>query len=260
MNAKVIGCKRLPGGLVCLLFWLAASAGLADTPNKFALSATPNRLVPKHSAPSAEFSLPEEPSEQELMRTRLFPEPLLAVGATPSTAQNRQLAMALRLHAQRAVADDFSTLEEFITQHPDSPWAPSLRFNLGLEYSHTGWFSKTVEAWENAWASLKTVTDPTLKPLADRAAGELTSMYVRLGRKDDLSALLDSIEGRPIFGSAAQNITAGRQGLWFMQNEWGHAYRCGSLALDAVRGYNNRALLGDRDYSRLKVRREVLRG
>ena len=121
-----------------------------------------------------------------------------------------------------------------------------MRFNLGLEYSHTGWLSKTVNAWEKAWASLKTVTDPTLKPLADRAAGELASMYVRLGRKDDLSALLDSIQGRPIFGSAAQNITAGRQGLWFMQNEWGHAYRCGSLALDAVRGYKNRALLGDR--------------
>ena len=121
MNAKMVGCRSLSVALVFLLFWLAASGGLASASDKVALRASPNRLVPKHSAPSAEFSLPDQPSEQELMRTRLFPEPLLPIGATPSPAQNRQLAMALGLHAQRAVADDFSALEEFLAQHPDSP-------------------------------------------------------------------------------------------------------------------------------------------
>jgi hypothetical protein len=65
MNSKV-GCRSLSVAVVFLLFWLAAAGGSADVPDKFALRANPNRLVPKHSAPAAGFMLAEQlPSKQQ---------------------------------------------------------------------------------------------------------------------------------------------------------------------------------------------------
>src|SRR5580704_3780780 len=73
---------------------------------------TVNRTVPAHSAPNAGFVL----------------------SANPSVKENRQVADALRQHVQRAVADDFAALEAYVAVHPESPWTPSLLFNLGMEY------------------------------------------------------------------------------------------------------------------------------
>jgi hypothetical protein len=112
-------------------------------------------------------------------------------------------------------------------------------FDLGMEYYKTGWYSKALAAWAQAWPLLQPATEPPAKALADRAAGELALMYGRIGRMGELSALLDSIKGRVIMGSAEQKISGARQGLWTMQHRPEVAFRCGPLALDRINAYQD---------------------
>jgi len=157
------------------------------------------------------------------------------VGPSPSGEQNRQLALALSSFAARTIPDDFSALEQFLSERTDSPWAPVLLFNLGVDYSHTGWFSKALAAWEKAWPLLKDSTDLRTKAIADRAAGELAMMYGRFGQTDELAAFLSSLEGRVFAGPATEKITGAREGLWSMRNRPSQAFRCGPIALDRIR-------------------------
>jgi hypothetical protein len=218
--------------LSALLPWLTALPAAAQT-------ATINRTVPAHSTPSDGFVLSETPSTQDIRHVRLFVEPLVPTGSEPSAEENRQLAQALSQHAQRTINDDFSALEQFVTDHQDSPWTPSLMFDLGMEYYKTGWYSKALDTWAQAWPLLEPATDPAAKALADRAVGELALMYGRVGRMHELSALLDSIKGRVIRGSAEGKISGAKQGLWTMQNRPDIAFRCGPLALDRINALQN---------------------
>ena len=63
----------------------------------------------------------------------MFAEPLIPVGRAPTAAENRQLAAALRSHGKRPVLDEFAHLEQFVRDHPDSPWTPSVQFSLGMD-------------------------------------------------------------------------------------------------------------------------------
>src|SRR6185369_3545059 len=152
-------------------------------------------------------------------------------GRRPTTDENRQLAQALQLYQRRTDSDDFSALERFIGSNPASPWRASVWFNLASEYYNTGWYSKSLSAWEQVWPLLKDASDPGARALGDRAAGELAYMYGRLGRLPRLAALLDSVQNRVFVGSATEKIAGAKQGLWTMQH-WPEAgFRCGPFAL-----------------------------
>ena len=99
----------------------------------------------------------------DIRRVRLFAEPLIPVGLKPSAEQNRKLAAVLEAHARRSVGDDFSALEKLIGSERDSPYAPSLLFNLGMDYLHTARYSRAIPALEQAWAALKAATEPEVK-------------------------------------------------------------------------------------------------
>ena len=158
----------------------------------------------------------------------------MPVGHPPSEKENRELAAALQSYRQRAIADDFSALEQFLTQHPDSAWRAAVQFNLAVEYYNTGWYSKALDAWQKTWPLLKNETGPVARSLADRAASELAYMYGRLGRLSELAALLREVEGRVFIGSATEKISGARQGLWTMQHRPEIAFRCGPFALEQI--------------------------
>ena len=211
---------------------LAPSAGRAE-PTAVASAPAINRTVPAHIAPVVGLNLSANPSVDEIRNSRLFVEPLVPV-APPSMDDNQQLASALAAYSQRTVGDDFSALEQYLAAHPDSPWNGSLNFNLGLEYYKTGWYSKALDAYQKAWPLLKNSTDPAIKPLADRAVGELALMNCRIGRKEDVSALLQSIAGRAVVGQATELIAQAKETLWRNENQPQIAFRCGPLALSEI--------------------------
>jgi RHS repeat-associated protein len=231
----------LPAGSQVAVAESIAALGKSDhspsTPN--AKPPTPlvkiNRTVPRVEPPKTSLQLSASPTVEEIFRARLFEEPLVPIGATPTAAENAALAVALLAYSKRAGPDDFSSLTAFLEKHPKSPWRAALLINLGLEYYNTAHYSLTLPAWSEAWTLAKDATELKAKAVADRAVGEVAYMFARLGRTAELDALLKSVQGRVFNGPAQDRISGAREGLWTMQNYPGIAFRCGPFALQRIR-------------------------
>jgi RHS repeat-associated protein len=172
---------------------------------------------------------------QDLSFPRLFEEPLIPIGTHPTAEERGALATALQSHARRTSPDDFSSLTAFLDEHPGSPWSAALLLNLGLEYYNTGHYSLTLDAWRGAWELATASSDAAGKAIADRAVGELATMYARLGRMSELEALLGLIEDRVLAGPATERIAGAREGLVTMKTRPEIAFRCGPLALHRIK-------------------------
>jgi RHS repeat-associated protein len=176
-----------------------------------------------------------QPATQEISRLRIFEEPLVPIGGEPSPLENAALSVALREYSKRKSPDDFSSLTGFVEKHPQSAWNAALLTSLGTEYYNTAHYSQAIEAWAKAWEFSRNTTEPQAKVIADRAAGELAFMYARLGRMEELEALLKSVEGRTFIGPATERISGAREGLWNMQHRPEISFRCGPLALHRIK-------------------------
>jgi RHS repeat-associated protein len=193
-----------------------------------------NRTVPKVAPPKTGLEFSANPTTQEISRARVFEEPLVPIGGEPSAEENAALASALLGYAKRSGPDDFTSLTDFLEKHPHSAWHAALLTCLGLEYYNTAYYSRALAAWEQAWSLGQQATDAKGKFLADRAACELAGMYSRLGRMNDLDALLKSIARRTFLGGASERINLAREALWMMQNRPEVSFRCGPLALLSI--------------------------
>ena len=192
-----------------------------------------NRTVPQVTAPVLLPSFSVEPSDLEITRARVFVEPLVPVGAT-SLAENIALARALMAYIQTGGAEDGRSLEAFLREYPDSAWRASLLANLGALYRRRGYFSRALEAFEEAWRLTKSETDLRTSAVGDQAVGDLAELVVRLGRKERLEELLAETSGRDVHGSATEKLAQAAQGLGFLQQKPEIAYRCGPMALDRM--------------------------
>jgi len=200
-----------------------------------ALPVTVNRVIPPIGPLKSGLEFSASPTPRDFFDARVFEEPLVPIGGEPTTVENAALASALLQYAKRAGPDDFSGLTGFMERHPVSPWRAALLTNLGFDYYNTARYSKALEAWAEAWKLAKEATDPQAKVIADRAAGELASMYARLGMMTDLESHLNSVEGRVFLGPATEKISGARGALWTMQNRPEIAFRCGPLALHRIK-------------------------
>lgn len=174
------------------------------------------------------------PTVEQIFSLRKLPEPLVPFGAKPSMADNESLMAALSALDTRKEPDDFSSLEQFLSSDPQSPWRPSVELNLGLLYYHAGYFSKCIPTYLDAWESGKCATDLKAKALADRAAGEYAKMLARLGRYQELKAFLKEVKGRQFVGQATELMRAGTEGATIMEKHPEIAFRCGPLALSRI--------------------------
>ncbi len=159
-----------------------------------------------------------------------FAELLLPTAVT-SPAEDAALATALDAYEHTGNPEAVTPVEEFLAAHPDSPWRVALLTNLGLVHYHYGYFSRAIDAWEQAWQAGRTASDPAARALVDRAPGELARMHARLGHADRLAALFEDIGDRAVTGPATEALAGAREGLWQMRHNPGVAYLCGPMAL-----------------------------
>lgn len=92
----------------------------------------------------------------------------------------------------------------FLAQYLTSAWRASLDLNLAEIYFKNGYFSKALDAWQDAWNTTQNLTDITGQQVANMAVAKLAKMKARIGRTDELDALFKQIKGRSISGSAAE--------------------------------------------------------
>jgi RHS repeat-associated protein len=220
---RLSACGVYAGRLAVLLVSLAVCAAGGGGPPRSALPV------------DARLAFSPHPTVEELFRARIFEEPLVPIGPAPSADENLALANALQKYSERNSPDDFSSITHFLTQHPRSSWRAALLTGLGIDYYNTAHYSRALEAWEQAWPLAQSATDAKGKAVADRVAGELASMYARLGRMKELEQFLESVELRTFIGSATEKITGAREGLWNMQNRPEIAFKCGPMALQQIK-------------------------
>ncbi len=241
------GSKEHRGGIVKLVaVWLAVGQVLIAVPTEAFASprrqAPPegpkvNRTVPKVSPPPEQPAFSAQPTESELFFARAFPEPLVPVLGTPSVQENQALATAILTYRANGGGEQTAPFEAFLEAHAVTPWRASLQLNLGILYRHTGYFTKALAAWEEAWAIAKGAQDARGRAVANRAVGELAELNGRLGRYERLEALFDEAQGRDIGGSAGQMLEEAGQGLWLMRNHPEVAFKCGPYAIDRILAY-----------------------
>ena len=196
-----------------------------------------NRQVPLVQAPSQTVSFSLLPTAEEISRARIFSEPLVPVRGQPATLETRALASALTQYIAAGCGEHFEALEGFLEGHPTSVWRPALLMNLGVVYRRTGYYSRAVGAWREAWELAKGATAPSEKAVADKAVGELVELLSRLGRLDALKGLQKDLEGREVGGSAGEKLAASKQAIWLMENVPEKSFRCGPLGLDRILAY-----------------------
>ena len=117
------------------------------------------------------------PTEAEITAKGGLQEPLVPVGNVKPTATEDK-ALAAALTAYRTIRgdhpEDVSALTGFLASYPASPWRAALLTNLGLIYRQTGYFSRALDTWEEAWTLASSAKqDAATAALADRTLSEL---------------------------------------------------------------------------------------
>jgi hypothetical protein len=139
-----------------------------------------NRQVPAVTAPPQTVSFSLLPTAEEIAKARVFAEPIVPVRGQPGTLENRALASALTQYIADGGGEHFEALEGFLEGHPTSVWRPALLMNLGVVYRHTGYYSRALAAWQEAWAVAKGATAPTRKPSPTRQWASWRSFFLAL--------------------------------------------------------------------------------
>ena len=170
------------------------------------------------------------PTDDEILRARVFPEPLVPVG--PTNAQdNVALAAALNLHVDRPRRDDFGAIQRFMEARPTSAWQPSLLLNTGLALWQQGFTTRASDAFRAAWNLTKHIQSRTAVAVADPAIGQLLSLESRLGHADIVEQLIAEVGSRALTGAATEQFSAAKQTVWIMRRAPEEAFRCGPSAL-----------------------------
>ena len=199
-----------------------------------AVNGTAPNVVP--STPSPRFSW--FPTDDEITRSRALGAPILPVRPSAGLGavfENRALARALEAYARRDDPEDASPLTEFLRRYPASSRRPALLLGLGGLYRRTGRYTLAQQSWEEAWRLTRNGTSDNEKQLANWAAGELAEVHGHLGHAARLQTLFAELNGREIHGPATEQIAGARESMWLREHRPEMSFRCGPLALAAVR-------------------------
>jgi hypothetical protein len=120
-------------------------------------------LLATSPLPAAESDLAARISGMPVMYQHLLP-----VGAAqPTDAESAILLADLQQVRKAGIEPGLPSLEQFISEHPNSPWLPSLHANLGRYYRERGLYSKALKHWETAWNATRTAANGPAKEVAD---------------------------------------------------------------------------------------------
>ncbi len=202
----------------------------------------PTPLAAVHPLTPA-FSSP--PTDSEIARSQVFSRPLLKTTSDFNPEENRALAEALTAYAKASELDETGGFEAFLKDYPNSGWQLSVLAEVGLIQRRTGYFTKALQSWEKAWEIGQGFTEQNAKVLTDEVAGHLAGLLSRLGRMEQLEALLNVTDKRKVNGTAFELLTSAKSSLSVMKSEPGTSFQCGPLALDRVRARINPKLAND---------------
>jgi RHS repeat-associated protein len=170
---------------------------------------------------------------QTILQDQSLGQKLVWVGATePAENENRELLDILR---NLNTGDWRQRVEQFLEQHPASPWAASLHHVYASYCRETGRTTKALDHWQSAWLLLKNDSSEQGKRLGNEVLTEWMSLLSSLGRLETLRELVAEGNKR-VFNSPQQRekFVAARSAFQRMQQYPELSYRCGTFALKAI--------------------------
>jgi RHS repeat-associated protein len=182
------------------------------------------------AAPTVWGGFTAEPADSEFYRHSGLELPLLPTGET-TPAENSALAAALTSYQSGGTAHDFTAIDAFLHNYPESSWKAGLLLNKGLAYRYNGFIGASFTPLEQAWELTKDAQSSGLRAYADRAVAELIAIKAGLGRQDELATLFAAIEARNFSGRPAELIANARLGVRSMENDPERSFNCGPAAL-----------------------------
>jgi RHS repeat-associated protein len=124
--------------------------------------------------------------------------------------------------------------EHFLLEHPDSGWNAAIRTNLGLAYYRHGYFTRALEALQEAWSAGKAAKDPLARLIVDKALAQLARMHARIGHAAAVETLAEEAAGRSLDPSSRETFVQANEGAWMMKNSPGLSFLCGPKAVRNV--------------------------
>ena len=159
--------------------------------------------------------------------------PLGWAGDTPpGDEENRALLDQIKQVNPGGRGPTLQLLGQFILTHPDSPWVPALRANLGVyDYQH-GRYTEALQHLEAAWEATKREQAGAGKKIADFSFTYWTRLLSSLGRLEKLTALYQETQGRVFDRGPLQHVVnASKEGYHLLLTEPGNGFKCGTFAL-----------------------------
>ena len=239
LTVALVATQVLPAPVFAFETPRAPEQSQAQAPEKPPVPEKPpaviaNRRQPAITKAPAQPRFSSPPADAEFYRARVFEEPLVPSPGGRSAGEDSALAALILDHTRAGASDDVEPFAAFLRAHPGSRWKGSLLLDLGIVYRRTGYFTRSLDAWEESWGLLKGESDPYLRALADRSLGELAELNARLGRFDRLGQLFGEIGTRDVRGPASEKLSAAREGYSVMQKEPERAFLCGPFGLDRI--------------------------
>lgn len=209
-------------------------------PSNPAQTSSASETAAKIHAQSVTPTLPSNPTDLEIENYRVFAEPLTPMVAPTMAGENESLSRALSAFKTRTDAEDFSSLQNFLKEMPDSRWNAALQLNLGLLQRESGYISEALVSLQAAWQKSKDQTGQKQILVAQSAVSELVFLQGMLGRVDAVKTALAEIGKRQMQGSANGRVDAAREAVQAMEKAPQRTFRCGPLALELLLGLSGK--------------------
>lgn len=178
-------------------------------------------------------------SRAAISKRRVFMEPLVPIGSTPTALENDALSKALDVYQAKGDSTDMTPLLDFLSAHPQSSWRASLLASMGSICFQGGRLTRAIQAWKESLELAKFASTAEEKAVTVDAASRLALLLATLGRESELQNLLERTKGMVFPGSAGDRLAQARGHLEWLQTSREGAMLCGPEALRHLSDYLN---------------------
>ena len=174
--------------------------------------------------------------EEAIRQAPAFFRPIVWIGPrAPSLGESADLWTALEVYRRTGVKGGFPALEQYLREHPDSPWTPWLRANLGEYYADHFQPTRALEHWAAVWSACRGLADAPGKGVADFALAHWARTLAAEAQVAELAALVADASGRRLDrGWLQEMFAAAQRRLLAMQTAPNSANACGAYALSQL--------------------------
>ena len=217
----------------------------------------PRRIKEALPATEAHFNkrLSATPDTSELRKFSALDHPLLALPARggPTASERARLARVLEKYVEKP-SDRASTrlriLQAHLDEQPTSPFAGTLWLEISAVARRSANLMLALQAGREAWreAQLLEQKGEALKQ-AEHALGNLATLYARLGQRQALVELLDSIKARPSHPTSSDRVAQARAAVAWWDSDPDAAGMCGIMAYNTLASRLGSPLLHKPNYT-----------